>query len=93
MSLLDDARRLSENDAYVYSEYGDYCHFCNGKAWEEPPDGSHHIEHAPDCPWLAMPKIVAALEAADALIAAMAYPPAAYDEWQALVVAIRGEDS
>jgi len=33
--------------------------------------GFAHIEatdHKPDCPWLSMPKIVAALEAADAAV-------------------------
>src|SRR5215211_5102066 len=62
MSLLSDARRLLE-------ELGD-----DGPRlmWELPSDMSEcalcEVEargHKPDCPWLSMPRIVAALEAAE----------------------------
>lgn len=93
MTLLEDARRLVKA-GHRKSEGGHlYCvrcraHLCSVPTEEcEEPDWE---DHGPACPWLAMPRIVAALEAAEAVIAAHAYPPAAYDEWQALVAALRG---
>lgn len=54
MSLLEDARRLAEHEPiYNNGSYG-YC-------GELARSGLH----ASDCPWLAMPRIVAALEAAE----------------------------
>ncbi len=50
MSLIEAAKRLAGNDP-VKSEIG--CHHCAG-----------YTEHYSDCPWLALPKIVAALETA-----------------------------
>lgn len=60
MSLLDDARRLA--DPYAVPEDGPgICWWCGEPAmWI---GGGH----APDCPWLSMPRIVAALEAAEGI--------------------------
>jgi hypothetical protein len=59
-------------------------------------------EHEADCPWLAMPRIVAALEAAEGAIQASEsigddpHPPGIvtlvpFGSWQALVAAMVGE--
>lgn len=57
MNCLDDARRLA---AHSGSD-GDTgrCIFCG------------YMPHAPDCPWLSMPRIVAALERLEAMQAAV----------------------
>lgn len=60
--LLDAAKRLADVDP-AESESGQ-CIACGGYLY--PPHG-----HAPDCPWLAMPKIVEALEAAGDLVEAI----------------------
>ena len=52
MSLLDDARRLAEKEPVR----GIDCLYCAAVMVDEYP-------HEPDCPWLSLPKIVAALEA------------------------------
>lgn len=55
MSPLEAARRLAATDPFVDNERaGTFCVFCDAPKY-----------HASDCPWLAMPKIVAALEAAE----------------------------
>ena len=59
MSLLDDARRLA--GVWPTDRY-DNCVFCYEIQRSDEPT------HAPDCPWLAMPQIVAALEAAERLV-------------------------
>lgn len=53
MSVLEDARRLTSTDPAATT---DWCPFCDGH------------QHTKVCPWLAMPRIVAALEAADAAL-------------------------
>lgn len=59
MSLIDDARRLHDGDPPSIrgsrSDNVRVCRNCNS------PINSH----APNCPWLSMPKIVAVLEAAE----------------------------
>ena len=55
MSVLDDARRIAEAGA---PEYGGDCVLCRQRI-----DGDAYEGHAPDCPWLSLPRIVAALEA------------------------------
>lgn len=63
MSLLDDAKRLADESPTVAIESGDWrCAFCLVDSWS---DQDHH---ASDCLWLAMPRIIAALEAADAFV-------------------------
>lgn len=62
MSLLDDARRLLADrpirgGSALKSHPSGRCYYCLGDGYGEP--------HAPDCPWLSMSKIVAALEAAE----------------------------
>lgn len=56
MSLLDEARRLAEQVDPIHVDSG-HCFECEG--WDQ---------HLNDCPWLAMPRIVAALEAAQRLL-------------------------
>lgn len=52
MGLLDDARQLT-----AVSPMNDgICVYCDMS------------DHSPDCPWLALPRIVAALEAAERLL-------------------------
>ena len=63
MSLLDDARRLAEGGPPTYEDM--FCLLCDAQVVAfgvNPvyPAGPHRI----DCPWPAMPRIVAALEAA-----------------------------
>ena len=72
MTLLDDARRLAEEGFEprdTVHESG--CTFCG-------PSGTYRGDgpwpHLPDCSWLAMPRIVAALEAAERITG---YIPAA----------------
>ena len=62
MSLLDDARRLTETDPQPVNPLC-RCHWCAEFTLTEP--------HAPDCPWLSMPKIAAALERLEAMQAAV----------------------
>lgn len=69
MSLLDDARRMADGTPCADSsggEYGEVCAFCDaaphGIGYGRGP--SEPDPHKPDCPWLSMPRIVAALEAA-----------------------------
>jgi hypothetical protein len=59
-SLLDDARRLLEDrpargGSVLKSHPQGRCYYCAGDGYGDP--------HAPDCPWRALPQIVAALEA------------------------------
>jgi hypothetical protein len=58
MSPLEAAREILEGGA----SWDDYCPHCESTTW-------HHIGYAEghklDCPWLLMPQIVAALEAAE----------------------------
>lgn len=72
MSLLDDARRLVESN--VAENFDKECGFCgmspslhDVEGWTYRADNLGAL-HYPECPWLAMPRIVAALEAADRLI-------------------------
>jgi hypothetical protein len=87
MTPLEAARRLAECEPYsppLLSADGSICAFCGGDA----DDGRHWVEgkgwidgpHCDDCPWLALPKIIAALEAAERLSSetgpvAFAIPP------------------
>ena len=73
MSLLDDARNVvALGPCYVESikPYEISCRYCG----ERPPTihsdhpGRSPIPHDTDCPWLAMPQIIAALEAVDGIL-------------------------
>lgn len=63
MSLIDDARRIEEIDP-TYEDDGyvglgrHVCVFC----------GTWAPDHGGDCPWLSLPQIVAALEAAEKIV-------------------------
>lgn len=73
MTVLDDARRMVEAGAYYYPEEDDgwtpkpVCKWCGRGSWGED-------EHAPGCPWLVMPKIVAVLEVADQIVVGDQFP-------------------
>ncbi len=58
--LLDAARRLAEYPPSYDSRGHMLCGYCHE---------DEHV-HAPDCPWLSLPKIVAALEAAEWMVKA-----------------------
>jgi hypothetical protein len=62
VSLLDDARRLAERkpDGNI-GAWAEMCIFCYGPLTGDEP-------HKPDCPWLSMPKIVAALDAVECAV-------------------------
>lgn len=64
MSLLDDARRLAKSGFTPWEDSCRLkCELCGADgAGEDGP-----FPHESDCPWLAMPQIVAALEAAEAV--------------------------
>ena len=69
MSLVDDARRLAAKDVV---DLDCNCQFCGEIVAPNDPAECFtdhgelgHTPHAPDCPWLSMPRIVEALEAAE----------------------------
>jgi hypothetical protein len=73
MSLLDDARKLLADTPMETDRGGrGTCHYCPGGNYEggyldRTPTLLEPI-HKSDCPWLSMPKIVAALGAAERFI-------------------------
>lgn len=79
MSLLDDARRLVNGPCPTYWDVE-----MVGTVGRLGPDQGTVLkcahcrqklhEHAPDCPWLSMPKIIAALEAAEQFVDAFDRP-------------------
>lgn len=94
MTPLDAARRLAE---YTTRQRRMICMIC------KQPFAEGERGHAPDCPLLAMPRIVAALEAAQKLVRATEMDPGCTVcarsfvedphgqgcEWQALVAALK----
>lgn len=66
MTLIEDAKRLADSD--ITQEGTVWCHFCRGMI-EDPgsydPPLPYSEQHDADCPWLVMPRIVVALEAAE----------------------------
>lgn len=62
MTLIEDARRLAATEpSMIVSKYGDsfsQCFACRRMVDDGEP-------HTSDCPWLALPKIMAALEVAE----------------------------
>jgi hypothetical protein len=72
MSLVDDARRLAETCPSETDRGGrGECYYCSGGNYEgdysDQTPTLADFRHQPDCPWLSMPKIVAALEVAEQL--------------------------
>ena len=61
MSPMDAARALQKRGPLT--GVGGGVVFCNGCGYHY--HNNHMQEHAPDCPWLAMPQIVKVLEAAE----------------------------
>lgn len=93
MSPLAAARQLSETEpTYEYSYFGSDrhdCCYCDGG-----PDSrqGHVFVHESDCPVLALPGIVAALEAAVLLLSREPERLRATDpEWVAFKAALKGE--
>jgi mono/diheme cytochrome c family protein len=85
------ARRLIRVGPPVYDTICLACH-----TPIETFDGGE-LPHAPDCPWLQMPKILAALEAAEQVVSRAFHPardgmqPGYADAIKALVAALKGE--
>jgi hypothetical protein len=73
MTPLEAAQRLA-SDCPIETDRGGRgeCHYCGSGNYEgEYLSGSPTLPdvlHTPDCPWLSMPKIIAALEAAGRLV-------------------------
>lgn len=81
MSLLDDVRRLAETAPGCANGL---CHVCGSPGaliWEPGP-----TRHALDCPWLALPRIIAALAAAERLIEEVGEPVAPPEDFGATEV-------
>jgi hypothetical protein len=69
VSLLDDIRKLAQrNPVWPDPDYAWHCKYCMEQTPWLPGAVPEHFNHDPDCPWLSMPKIVAALEAAEAIV-------------------------
>jgi hypothetical protein len=59
VSLIEDARRIMHAGPPTYGEW--QCAICQ-------IDGRDRLTHNPECPWRSLPRIVAALEAAQSLV-------------------------
>ncbi len=105
MTLLDDARRLSVGPPPLEKFDGEVCHYCRHLMVEIVDNEGNFLKpqpHHPDCPWLAMPKIVAVLEAAERMVQEVGDPVTPVEEfgvteipdrlYRPLVAALRGED-
>lgn len=74
MSPLESARRLAAEEPVCPHPNSAMwlCAACDEETDDERPDNVAYrppkFNHDPDCPWLAMPQIVAALEAAEAVL-------------------------
>lgn len=66
MGLIEDAKAILKLGNPVVDGK---CDLCEG-SYSLGPTGTP-FSHKPDCPWLAMPRIVAALEAAQAFLLAL----------------------
>ena len=73
-SLVEDAREILAADLIQVSDHATCCPFCSGfvsgYGWDSRPDTTvayQGYDHYDTCPWLALPRIVAALEAAERL--------------------------
>lgn len=74
MTPLEAARILAANAPVCpHPNSGMWiCATCSEETDDEQPDDDDYVpskfNHDPDCPWLAMPQIVAALDAAEAML-------------------------
>lgn len=66
MTPIEAARRLA-------AAIPEHCPSCG--AWLRAGG-----EHAPDCPWLMMPRILAALEAGERVLSDIGWPSPIYDD-------------
>ncbi len=62
MSLVEDARILGGFGPYFKRGDEATCWYCRETVI------AHELYHDPTCPWLALPRIVAALEAAERMV-------------------------
>ncbi len=67
MTPLEAARLLAEEDILQFGDYATFCPACGGLRAFDAADKHIGYEHD-GCPWLALPQIVAALEAATNLV-------------------------
>lgn len=74
MRLIEDAKRMLAEEPWSWFEDRAYCVYCNVHRCPNNNTNQCGIrpepveEHKTDCPWLAMPRIVAALEAAQQML-------------------------
>jgi hypothetical protein len=94
-NLLDDARYLAENaPIYTTDLDGQSVYFCVHCDLGDPHWKAGGFKHAPDCPWLALPKIVAALEAAERTSKFDPWSDNGYigTVWECFGCGVRGDD-
>jgi hypothetical protein len=93
MSLQDDVRTLAEAMPYKLLDKSSHCHFCRASMW------NMEDEHYDGCPILALPRVLAVLEAAEQVVemhhiddpVGTHHVPTESPSWRALVKALRGE--
>ena len=66
MNVLDAARRIGNMDFKKQPDCSCCCPFCGSFLY--PSDPADQGPHYSDCPWTMLPQIVAALEAAQAVV-------------------------
>lgn len=97
MTLIEDAKNVACSYPLWTSPDGVmYCFVCPG--WAQITVGGVDFVHHADCSWLAMPRIIAALEAAERVISALCegkprrgWIMESHDALGALETALRGE--
>lgn len=93
MNLLESARRLAEVEPRRFSEmYATWvCLYCGAIRESDDPDHPA-AEHGTTCAWLSMPRIVAALEAAERVVVVAGDDDQDEDALLALADALSGRD-
>lgn len=79
MGLIEDARALAESDPTRddSSSSPGTCRYCGGETVGRLL--TMRVLHADTCPWLALPRIVAALEAAQQMLDYIDVPASGYN--------------
>ena len=68
MTPLEAARRIAATDPTYETYQGPHdCIFCDGTLYSQQ-DIFPITGHKDDCPWLAMPRIIAILEASETIV-------------------------
>lgn len=91
MSPLEAARRLATPNVLVFRDYDDERWMCICCSMKVPFESEAAFVHDNECPSLSMPRIVAALEAAEAYLAPGAEGGGSLARLQALEAALKGE--